>query len=194
MCDLSCSRRLHFAPHVFRAEWEDMSAKCPQSFDLEAVMSRTDPAILQRANDDFDAMFKESLPFDSLHACMLFMFCCMQGSSFVALGHQGNKAHGNTDSRRNLMQGAGAPANKKVPFFQVPYMYAHHSVLYSIVSQFKPNNSAAMEPVIPVCWNCLKSGHKKPECDLPPQPKGKGKGKEGKGKAKARYRFVYAPP
>ena len=185
------SCRLLFAPLFFRYEWEDMAAKCPQSFDLEAVMSRQDPDLLRRAQDDFDAMFKESLLFDSLHSRMLFMFRRMQGTSHVALGHMGNKAHGNTDSRKNLMQGAGAPASKKVLLFHMLSMYAHHSVLYAIVSQFKSNNVATTEQVIPVCWNCGKTGHKKPECDLPLQPKGKGK---GKGKAKARFRFVYAPP
>ena len=33
---------------------------------------------------------------------------------FVALGPQGNRAHGDTESKRNFAQGAGAPNSKRV--------------------------------------------------------------------------------
>ena len=54
-----------------RAEWEDMAAKCPQSFDLETVMARQDPDLLLRAQGDFDVLFKVRLFFHSLHVA-----CC----------------------------------------------------------------------------------------------------------------------
>ena len=91
----------------------------PHSFQLFVTAGNEDRDILSRAEAEFDLIFK-SVCFCCCHILCIFSFadhvCVMLQAvrPFVALGPQGNRAHGDTDSKRNLAQGVGAPNPKRV--------------------------------------------------------------------------------
>ena len=88
---------LCFRVPLCRTEWEDMSAKCPQSFKLEDVMARRDPDILERAKTEFDCLFKVPLLFSSARLRTIAVCCfaprinLMWPSDPRATGHTGTR-------------------------------------------------------------------------------------------------------